>query len=676
MDKEKKFRIFAMCSTYQRDARSVCALLDRKTEQTITDMKTTKADTLLWSALGSGMAGLPLIQLEAEGKQPWSRHKGMGDTEFIQRCKKEGIKVFAVLWEAHGYGHIPIVVSESGKIITWMGHKTPKKTKGIKTYYGLNEFSEGTVPELGKWEDYFNSSPPENFITETACRNLYNMKPWLLWIMPHLNGPYSVYGQCRNSPLWRTYLKKAIELQIDAGAEGVQFDESAIPWDFIWCGAGYCKHCNDVVIRYLKKERPDLYQKYVKSNNFELRRLLIRHFKSFLTAHVLIKHFPLWKEFRLAMIQSAADTFGELAQHAKDYGMKSNKNIEITGNFNDLLPFYLPLIKYVDFITLEHFFGFPPKTNHALYRLSTAFAGSKPVTAVSAVASTLFFHIRKKINVLHYYIWEAVMCNANFMVPYSCYTAISKPYYPPLEPFEIAHNYLLEHEWAFYNTPVARVVLLFSYPTHQWTFDFLSMPSKHFKHYELIANSLALAKIPYKVVILGDSKYFPEFSEDPNLYDLVIAPGCEYLTNFQRERLIELQSENNAVLLGKTGKFDELGNKTTALRSDKPVDVIKKLKNKGLFGKFYTNNWKKVVLSTAENETHEFFYFLNLDYDKKQDLFREKQVKFLVNNKDMPNAALLLRPNHADEKITGRTLADKHIYQFQLEVAATLIVEK
>ncbi|NVM27449.1 MAG: hypothetical protein HWN65_01295 [Candidatus Helarchaeota archaeon] len=679
MGKEKKYRIFAMCSTYPRDTRSVCAFLDKKTEQTIEDMRTVRADTLLWSALGAGMAGLPLIRLEAEGKQPWSKHKGMGDTEFIRRCKDEGIKVFAVLWEAHGYRHIPVVVSESGKIITWMGHKKPKKIKGIKTYYGLDEFCNGTIPQLGKWDDYFDIPPPKNFIDETACRSLYNTKPWLLWIMPHLNGPYSTYGQCRNSPLWRTYLKRTIELQIDAGAEGIQFDESAIPWDFIWLGAGYCKHCNAVLIKYLKKERPDLYQKYVKAKHFELRRLLIRHFKSLLTAHILVKHFPLWREFRLAMIQSAADTFGELAKHAREYGAKFNKEIEITGNYGEMLPFYIPTMKYVDFVTLEHMFSRPPETSHSLYRLATAFAGLKPVTFVSAVTSSLFFRRWKKTNMLYFFIWEAVMCNANFMVPYSCFTAISKPYYPPLEPFEVSHDYLIEHEWAFYNPQTARVALLFSYPTHQWTFNFLNVPffpSLHFRHYDVIANSLARAQIPYKVITLGDSKHLPEFSEDPESYELVISPGCEYLTEFQRDRLMQLRSEDKAVFLGKAGKFDELGNKTRSLPKDKPSNVAKTLKEKGVFGEFYIKDGKKIVMSSAETESHLFFYFLNSDYNHKKDVFQDKKVKFFARNKNLPTSALLLHPNQEDEKIVGKTTADGVVFQFKLEVFATIAMEK
>jgi hypothetical protein len=43
----------------------------------------------------------------------------MGDREFIQRCEKEGIKVFAVLWEAQGYNDILVGV-KNGKIVSWM----------------------------------------------------------------------------------------------------------------------------------------------------------------------------------------------------------------------------------------------------------------------------------------------------------------------------------------------------------------------------------------------------------------------------------------------------------------------------------------------------------------------------------------------------------------------------
>ena len=81
-------------------------------------------------------------------------------------------------------------------------------------------------------------------------------------------------------------------------------------------------------------------------------------------------------------------------------------------------------------------------------------------------------------------------------------------------------------------------------------------------------------------------------------------------------------------------------------------------------------------MSSAETESNVFFYFLNLDYNRKKDIFLDKKIKFFVRDKNLPTSALLLYPNQDDEKLIGKTIPNGVVFQFKLEVFATLAMEK
>ena len=118
-----------MFSTYEKDKKPVCALLDSRKPHHLRDLERLKPTHLFWAMLGSGVVNLELLEMEACGNRPWAK-KGMNDKQFIEYCKKRRIKAFAVLWEAHGYDKIPIR-RENGKITKFMSWRGSNDTIGI-----------------------------------------------------------------------------------------------------------------------------------------------------------------------------------------------------------------------------------------------------------------------------------------------------------------------------------------------------------------------------------------------------------------------------------------------------------------------------------------------------------------------------------------------------------------
>ena len=609
------YRIFSMCSTYDPNENSVCAFLSPKTEQTIRDMKKLKAECLLWSALGSGVAGLPLLRLEAEGERPWKKG-GMNDREFIRTCEKEGIKVFAVLWEAQGYDNI-LIGLQNGKIASWMQRGGEKEAN-----YGLDAFYQNRLPELGRWEDYFPQRFQESekevpsLIDACACRSLFGTKPWALWIRPPFRRNYSCFVMCRNSPHWLTYLKRVIELQIDYGAYGIQVDETVTPVESIWCGAGYCKYCSENFLKHLleKYGEEGVKRLGIDSRRFSLRKYLLLRLTDPLRAHLLVKYFPLWLEYRIAQTKSSERTFSELVNHAREYARKRGRKIEITGNFAQLLPFYFPLAKHVDFITFELDYGYPPKGKQVLfYKLAKALGGEKEVTAVPSVLTSRWLRKKNPRKLLEFFAFEAFSCQANFMAPYSCYT-LGRPYYPPLEPLSRANSFISEHRELAEGESFSDVTLAFSFRSHMEEFTFLSNP--YLKRVLRMAEDLTRSHLLWDVTIFGDGELLPELPEGVKGRTFLVPEG-----KFSPSQLEVLR----------------LGRKPSSHLS--------------------TDASPEVFFSANRRGRNLYLHLLNCDYDKNLDAMRPKSLSLTFRTPEKIRSVRFLSPaGKAEISWDGRTL--------------------
>jgi len=604
-----------MCSTYDPNENSVCAFLSPKTEQTIEDMKKLKAECLLWSALGSGVAGLPLLRLEAEGERPWKKG-GMSDREFIQRCEREGIKVFAVLWEAQGYRDISPGV-QNGKVVSWM-----RGGRGKKVYYGLDAFYQNELPELGKWEDDFpqkfreDGKEVSSLIEVCACRSLFGTKPWALWIRPPFRRHYSCFVMCRNSPHWLTYLKRVIELQIDYGAHGIQVDETATPLESIWCGAGYCRYCSESFLKHLLEKfgEEGVKKLRIDPRRFSLRKYLLLRLTGPLRAHLLVKYFPLWLEYRIAQTKSSERTFSELVNHAREYARKKGRKVEITGNFAQLLPFYFPLAKHVDFITFELDFGYPPKRKQVLfYKLAKALGGQKEVTAVPSVLTSRWLRKKNPKKLLEFFAFEAFSCQANFMAPYSCYT-MGRPYYPPLEPLSRANSFIAEHKELAEGESFSDVTLAFSFRSHMEEFTFLSNP--YLKRVLRMAEDLTQNHLLWDVMIFGDGELLPELPGKLEGKTFVVSEG-----KFSPSQLEVLR----------------LGRKPSSRLS--------------------TDASPEVFFSANRGDRNLYLHLLNCDYDKNLDAMRPKSLSLTFRAPEKIKSVRFLSPaGKAEISWEGRTL--------------------
>ncbi|MFX1452366.1 MAG: hypothetical protein ACFFCM_16120, partial [Promethearchaeota archaeon] len=533
----KKYPMFAMCSLYPRDERMMCACFLGKDHNTVEIMSKLHADGLFWAGLGSGVISLSILEDELYGQRVWDKN-GRCDVDYVKDCAENGIRVFGVVFTGQAYEVGIEINREKTKCLSFGKFEG----KGKKTWWGLQEFYDNKYPKIFKgWNSYFqkkfvdeNGKEIKDLIKEITSIDLQGRLLKSFWVNePSKYFDMIVYNPCNNSPYWREYMKKIIEMQIEAGIRGILFDEN---FDASYAYGGcFCKHCMKKFTNFLIKVHG-------------------RKFEDFNYAHFLknrghglissLKYFynePYWKEFRLFHLNSLIESFSEYVQYVKQLGKEKNENILTAGNFSLIWPVFFPLVDLVDVFNLEFENEIPPKNNiRFLYQLGRALIGNKPLSAVSSIiiAASLRKQEKKRPgstgDIMKFFIAEAAASQGNYEIPYSCFTLSgSGAYYPPLEPVYQYQDFLFNHQECFdYSTlkPFSNINLICSWPSYFWTFNFITIYGSHLLSLNGISNLLDDLYISHAIAIFGDGKYVPYYINQPFNKDYLIFPHVKCLS--------------------------------------------------------------------------------------------------------------------------------------------------
>lgn len=202
----------------------------------------------------------PYLENEAFGEvDPRLRFYGyMNDAEFIAECNKRGIKTMGIVFEVQGW-EFPVTVSEDGRSMKQFN--VIREGEAADTY-GLNEFASGKFDGLFRTslKDYypqgiFNSDGEKvtDLQEEVAARTFRGEPVHAQWVEV-VGHSKTCYQTCRNNPVWREYLKKIMELQIDAGVAGIQLDEAELPITSMGAGGASVKTAENSSGRICKKK--------------------------------------------------------------------------------------------------------------------------------------------------------------------------------------------------------------------------------------------------------------------------------------------------------------------------------------------------------------------------------------------------------------------------------------
>lgn len=429
------------------------------------------ATMLVWAGLGGGSISLPYLEEEAFGQVPARfRHYGyVNESEFIAHAKQRDIDLFAIVFESQAW-EFPAEIVE-GEVVA------QNEVRGVapRTTVGLREFSSDNGPASWKpFRSYFpdglvNSDGEEvtDLWEEVACRDLEGNPLHAHWVEVAVRDQDCYYAD-RNNPVWREYLKAVIRIQIDAGAPGVQLDETDTPLSAFRYGGCFCKDCVKEFRSYLQNLNPaDLPAELagVDLGTFDYRQwLLDRGHRAGENPRAL----PLYQHYSRATQLAIARTFEELAVYAKEYAASQGRTIRLGGNFYDLAPYWDPMIEHVDVLVTEM-----RETKYQqpwYFRHGVGYARGRALVAVEnpygGVTEKLLERLQhgRARDLFQLTIFEASAMGANMSLPYGSWlgTEVQDSYWAPHDLVVSTGRFLKRIDPLISSTSPHRTAVVFS----------------------------------------------------------------------------------------------------------------------------------------------------------------------------------------------------------------------
>ena len=435
--------------------------LPLRSMQMLEDLVNFRGTILLWSMLGGGSISLPWLEHEAYGDvNPRLRFYGfVNDSEFITECGKKGIKVFGIVFEVQGWEFPAVIANGKNGRPVFKGINVIRDEYADKfDWYGLGEFTSDTHWDVfgKKFMDYFpeglfdsNGKPVKN-IMEEGCSRTYKGEPVHAGWVEVVGHTHTGYQMCRNNLVWRTYLKKIIEIMIDAGVHGIQLDEPELPMISMFDGGCFCIDCMKGFRVYLQEQKecgklPESISTMA-LENFDYGEYLKESGREFPKFYDDV---PLSKIYREYQLRAVKTYFKELSDFVREYSTRTKgESILVSANFT-FIPICFPLWEYVDVVMSE--MGVPAFQKPSWYRFMAGFGGEKQVIMANNTGG-LVAEIVEKLDegrghdLYRTFLLEPAMYGCNMSVPYGSWLGnkTKNSFHPPCKATMEIQNFLAD----------------------------------------------------------------------------------------------------------------------------------------------------------------------------------------------------------------------------------------
>ncbi|MEA2527927.1 MAG: hypothetical protein QOF73_5154 [Thermomicrobiales bacterium] len=536
----------------------------------VDDLREYRATSLVWSALGGGSIALPYLEEEAFGEiDPRFRFYGfVNDAEFIAECRKNGIKVFGIVFEVQGW-EFPAELSEDEDRVLALNEL---RGVGKRGWLGLREFSQNRYPKLWPpFEHYFpgglvNSAgePVTDLLEEGCSRDIYGVPCHAHWVECP-DREHFCYTMDRNNPVWREYLKAITRIQIAAGVDGVQLDEAELPLTTLQYGGCFCKDCMKGFRAYLQELSPNELPTELAGTD-----LATFHYGSWLLERGYDfksnrEDTPLFWRYLAFQRRQITRYFAELADYAREHAASKGRTVLVSGNFFNLLDQYYALEPKVDLIITEM-----RNTNYrqpVWYRYVAGFAGPKPVIVVENPYGGIIPKLVAKLKLGKGYdlfrmsLYEAAALGANMSVPYGAWLGSIEEdsFWAPHDLCVEIQSFLADNEHLFSRSTYHEVGVVFSVESNfrrvarrdQFANNRLNVSGNVSIPFWDICDSLSNAAHPYDVVFFPDGELRPDTLtvEDLLPYRTLILPDCHILTPAQAKLIAGYLEQGGHVLV-------------------------------------------------------------------------------------------------------------------------------
>lgn len=539
--------------------------LPMKRLQQVEDIVDVGGNMLLWSCLGSGAIGLPYLEREAYDEvPPRLRFYGfLNDSEFCEECTKRGIAVYAVVWKAQMW-EFPAEYNDDGTELLALNKL---RGKGNRGGLGMRELSKGAYPALFKsMADYFpegiynsEGGKVEDYLEEFRCRTLDGGPIFSRWLMVPDHDQWC-YTPCGNNPAYITYLKREIEMMVDAGAGGILIDEPDAQLVALMSGGCFCKDCIKGFREYLKSH-PTPEAEGIDLDSFDYGRFLRE--KGYRDDNLVAKRasVPLFAQFLEFALDGMEKNMAELAAHVRQYSTATRgKALPVTANMLNGFPHAARLRKHCDTICGEKG-GFRLRQD-GFYRFGRAFMQGKEGSYIESPDQHILDVVadieNRKNDTYMLLILEPLAHGFNIAIPYGAWLMHMKKdsFYPDMLVEREMGRWLKENDHLFTNGLEAGTALVYD---HRNAYEMemallrgiLTDPTHGgFITFHDLAQALCNEHVLYNVLYVSEDE--PLTVARLEGYHTVILPDACRLTDAEADAVLEWAgAKERAVVMGK-----------------------------------------------------------------------------------------------------------------------------
>jgi hypothetical protein len=335
-----------------------------KNMQMVEDIAAIRANTLIWSCLGSGAIGLPYLDREANDPVPprLRLYGFMNDREFCAECAKRGIEVFSVLWKAQLWEFGAELSEDESELLSL---NILRGASGNKKYVGMSELSTNRYPKLfAPIEKYFpqglenyKGEKVGDFLGEFKAVTLEGRNILSAWLMAP-GHDHKCYSPCSNKDSYLAYMKRDVEMMSDAGAGGLHIDEYDTQKHALQNAGCFCGECVAKFRAYLAEHRVPLPEDAGDASTFDYRKYLLA--KGYGDGDLVASNgndrwkIPLFRQFTDMQMASIEWVVRELSTHVREYSKRTRgKAMRVTANLFQCYPYSWKCKKHLDILAGE-----------------------------------------------------------------------------------------------------------------------------------------------------------------------------------------------------------------------------------------------------------------------------------------------------------------------------------
>ena len=630
---------------WYRDMWNYHPSLPMKNTHMIDDIEEIRANTLIWSCLGSGAIGLPYLDLEANGKVPprMRLYGFVNDSEFCRTCADRGITVFSVLWKGQLWEFGAEFNEDESELLALNILRGEGAKRG---YVGMSELSTNRYPKLfDPIEKYFpdglrnyKGEKVGDFLEEFKAVSLQGRTILSRWLMAP-GHDHKCYSPCANKQSYLDYCLRDVRMMADAGSGGLHIDEYDTQ-KFVLSNAGcFCPECMDKFRTYIKEHQIALPEDAGELEFFDYGQYL--RDKGYRDEDIVASNgsarfrVPLFRAFSQMQMDSIEWFVGSLAKYFKAYTESTRgKAAPVTANLFQCYPHSWPCKKHLDILSGE-------KTKIELrqdgwYQFAFGWLGGKECCFVEDPNEYVRDMLTDIKNNIHdrfiAFVMEPLAHGFHVAFPYGSWlqNQVKDAFWPDLRVLKGLGQWLEQREALFPRSPEAKIAVIYDVATAleiQMTEPADDTPEPvsfapgeelgdvnfvikdgQYEHFFDFVQSLSNENILYNVVYVSPDE--PLTAERLCRYDTVILPDC-FMMEPETAKVVGDWAASGAQVFS-------IGRAASGLPGARNMDgddLVKALaQNKGLI---QADSTGLIGLSLHKTGTGYAMHLVNYNYDAK-----------------------------------------------------------